>query len=211
MKHLNRYEMLFREFVSKEMNTDPAHDISHIIRVVQTSKRLCLQEKADSEVVIPAAYLHDCYTLPKNHLDRRKSSQIAADMAITFLEKIAYPQKYLSSIHHAIVAHSFSADIVPTTLEAKIVRDADRLDALGAIGIARCIQVGMTFNSQLYSEIDPFCVDRVPDDKMYIVDHFYTKLFRLPETMLTTAGKNEASKRVSYMSGYLAQLNSEIK
>ncbi|WP_051690825.1 hypothetical protein [Photorhabdus australis] len=69
----------------------------------------------------------------------------------------------------------------------------------------------MTFNSQLYSEIDPFCVDRIPDDKMHIVDHFYTKLSQLPETMLTEAGKNEASKRVLYMSGYLAQLNSEIQ
>ncbi len=58
--------MLFREFISKEMNTDPAHDINHIMRVVQTSKRLCLQEKANSKVIIPAAYLHDCYTLPRN-------------------------------------------------------------------------------------------------------------------------------------------------
>ncbi|WP_350305787.1 HD domain-containing protein [Photorhabdus viridis] len=211
MEHLNRYEMLFREFIAKEMNTDPAHDINHIMRVVQTSKRLCLQEKASSKVIIPAAYLHDCYTLPKNHPDRGRSSQIAADIAITFLEKIAYPQRYLPDIHHAIVAHSFSANIVPITLEARIVQDADRLDALGAIGIARCIQVGITFNSQLYSEIDPFCVDREPNDKMYTVDHFYTKLFRLPETMQTTAGKNEAHKRVSYMKGYLEQLYNEIQ
>ncbi|NHB94970.1 hypothetical protein C5470_00455 [Photorhabdus stackebrandtii] len=55
MKHLNRYEMLFREFIYKEMNTDPAHDINHIMRIVQTSKRLCLQEKANSKVIIPVA------------------------------------------------------------------------------------------------------------------------------------------------------------
>ncbi|ETS32646.1 hypothetical protein BB987_08755 [Photorhabdus temperata] len=83
----------------------------------------------------------------------------------------------------------FQCKLVPTTLEARIVQDADRLDALGAIGIDRCIQIGITFNNQLYSEIDPFCVDRAPNDKMYTVDHFYTKFFRPPETMQTTAGK----------------------
>nr|WP_275660618.1 HD domain-containing protein [Vibrio chagasii] len=192
------------------MTQDAAHDISHIKRVVKTAKALCDQEQAKLEVVLPAAYLHDCFTFPKNHPDRAQSSTMAADKAISFLKSIDYPTSYLDEIHHAIVTHSYSANITPETLEAQIVQDADRLDSLGAIGIARCLYVGQSFNAELYNHEDPFAEHRDLDDKHYSVDHFYVKLFKLAETMNTESAKLEANKRTDYMRGFLEQLGAEV-
>lgn len=123
---------------------------------------------------------------------------------------IDYPSEYLQDIHHAIIAHSFSANVDPITLEAKIVQDADRLDALGAIGITRCIQVSSTLGRSLYSSEDPFCYERVPDDSSYTLDHFYTKLLNLSSTMKTKSAVKEADKRTLVMRAFLMQLESEL-
>ena len=205
-----KFEEQLLDFAQQEMTQDAAHDISHIKRVVKTAKALCAQEQAKLEVVLPAAYLHDCFTFPKNHPDRAQSSKMAADKAIAFLKSIDYPTSYLDEIHHAIVTHSYSANITPETLEAQIVQDADRLDSLGAIGIARCLYVGQSFNAELYNHEDPFANQRDLDDKHYSVDHFYVKLFKLAETMNTESAKLEANKRTDYMRGFLAQLGAEV-
>ncbi len=210
METVEKYTQAMFEFIEKEMIQDPAHDINHVKRVVKTARNLCAQENAKLEVVLPAAYLHDCFTFAKNHPERSKSSVVAADKAIEFLTSIRYPTQYLDAIHHAIVAHSYSANITPQTLEAQIVQDADRLDALGAIGIARCLQVSTNFGASLYSSDDPFCETREFDDKNYTVDHFYNKLFKLEQMMNTDAAKTEARIRTQYMRAYLAQLASEI-
>lgn len=210
MDIVQRFETQLLAFISKEMVQDPAHDLSHVKRVVKTARELCQQENARLEVVLPAAYLHDCFTFPKNHPERAKSSTIAADKATQFLASISYPSEFISDIHHAICAHSYSANIAPTTLEAKIVQDADRLDALGAVGIARCLQVSASFGSSLYHVDDPFCTDRELDDKNYTVDHFYNKLFKLEAMMNTESAKQEARKRTAYMEGFLQQLKQEI-
>ncbi|NOH21612.1 HD domain-containing protein [Vibrio europaeus] len=210
METVEKYTQAMFEFIEKEMIQDPAHDINHVKRVVKMARNLCEQESAKLEVVLPAAYLHDCFTFAKNHPKRSKSSMIAADKAIEFLTSIRYPAQYLDAIHHAIVAHSYSANITPQTLEAQIVQDADRLDALGAVGIARCLQVSTNFGASLYDSDDPFCETREFDDKNYTVDHFYNKLFKLDQLMNTGAAKTEARIRTQYMREYLAQLASEI-
>lgn len=205
-----KFEDQLLDFAKQEMTQDAAHDISHIKRVVKTAKALCIQEQAKLEVILPAAYLHDCFTFPKNHPDRAQSSKMAADKAIAILKSIDYPTSYLDEIHHAIVTHSYSANITPETLEAQIVQDADRLDSLGAIGIARCLYVGQSFNAELYNHEDPFANQRDLDDKHYSVDHFYVKLFKLAETMNTESAKLEANKRTDYMRGFLEQLGAEV-
>ncbi|GAD89880.1 hypothetical protein VHA01S_029_00130 [Vibrio halioticoli NBRC 102217] len=204
------FEPVFKDFLINSATHDLAHDMSHIKRVVSTAKMLAKQEQADLWVIIPAAYLHDCFTYPKNHAERHLSSQLAADKALQFLISIDYPAHTYQAIYHAIAAHSFSADIVPTSLEAQIIQDADRLDSLGAIGIARCIQVSSSFEGQLYSDNDPFAEKRELDDHRYAIDHFFTKLFKLPKTMNTKAGQKEANKRVIFMRQYLNQLRQEI-
>ncbi|WP_163392921.1 HD domain-containing protein [Enterovibrio norvegicus] len=203
-------EAAFLAFIEQEMTQDLAHDLQHVLRVVKTAKQLCKEEGGIPEIVIPAAYLHDCFSFGKGHPKRRQSSLHAADKAQAFLENIGYPKQYLTGIHHAIVAHSFSANVETSTLEAKIVQDADRLDALGAIGIARCLQVSVTLNRPLYSPDDPFCETREPDDGEFTLDHLYTKLLKLENTMKTAAAQKEAKRRTVFMQSYLAQLAEEI-
>ena len=210
MKTAEIFEAQLLNFIQTEMVQDLAHDINHVIRVVNTAKQLCEEENAKKEVVIPAAYLHDCFSFEKSHPNRAKSSAIAADKAISFLQSIDYPSEYLEEIHHAIVAHSFSANVVTRTLEAKVVQDADRLDALGAIGIIRCIQVSATLGRPLYSLDDPFCHERSPDDSSYTLDHFHTKLLHLSSTMKTKSAVKEADKRTLVIRAFLMQLESEV-
>lgn len=207
---VEHYERQFISFINAEMEQDLAHGLNHVLRVVKTAKSLCAIEGAKLEVVLPAAYLHDCFSFPKDHPDRARSSFIASEKALDFLAAIDYPLEYHSDIGHAIVAHSFSANVYPQTIEAQIVQDADRLDALGAIGTARCLQVSTGLGVGLYDPEDPFCEARAPNDRVNTVDHFYTKLLNIAEIMNTKSAKEEADKRTAFMKQYLAQLGAEI-
>ncbi len=178
--------------------------------MVATAKRLAEGEGANLEVVVPAAWLHDCVTVPKNSGRRGVASTEAAALGCDFLRDAGYLEALIPAIGHAIEAHSFSAGIEPETLEAKVVQDADRLDALGAIGIARCLMVGASLELALYHPEEPFPERREPDDTAWVVDHFYVKLLRLPATMRTEAGRLEAVHRADFMKSFLHRLGSEI-
>lgn len=189
---------------------DAAHDFEHTRRVVASARALALAEGADLAVVLPAAWLHDCVTVPKDSPQRALASRLAAEAAAAFLHAEGYPADLVPAVAHAIAAHSFSAGIAPTTLEARVVRDADRLDALGAVGVARCLMLGATMGRPLYDPAEPFPLTRSPDDAVSTVDHFFTKLLRLAETMSTPAGRAEAAERTAFMRAYLRQLGREI-
>lgn len=197
-------------FVARTVAADAAHDLHHIQRVVRNTVRLTESEDADPEVTLPAAWLHDCVQVPKDSPDRARGSRLAAEAAAAFLGGIGYPAGKVPDVCHAIEAHSFSAGIAPRTLEAGVVQDADRLDSLGAIGIARCLLVGGQLGRPLCAPQDPFCRERSPDDRRYTIDHFYAKLLKLPATMQTAAGRAEAECRAEYMRGYLDRLRAEI-
>jgi len=208
---LTRLEEICEIFLKESSETDSAHDLGHTKRVVANAKIILNTEAADTEIVIASAWLHDCVILPKNHPDREKASQLAAQKSAEFLNSIEFPDHKIDGVIHAIEAHSFSAGIKPKTKEAEIVQDADRLDALGAIGIARCFTVGGQLERPLYNPDDPFCESRKPNDQMWNVDHFYAKLFKLPDTMNTEGARNEANSRAEFMRSYLDQLKSEIQ
>jgi uncharacterized protein len=208
-----KLEQLQREclaFIGKSIPADAAHDLSHVKRVVKNTVYLTDITKSDSLVTFPAAWLHDCVSVAKDSPLRSQGSKLAADAATLFLSEIGYPEERLADVYHAIEAHSFTADIPPRSLEAQVVQDADRLDSLGAIGIARCLLVGGRLNRPLCDPVDPFCDSREPDDSLYTLDHFYTKLFKLPDTMQTEAGRTEAHRRAALMQDYLDNLRSEI-
>jgi uncharacterized protein len=207
---MKELEAMFAAYLDQQMTADSAHDMAHIERVVQMARRLAEAEGADLAVVMPAAWLHDCVTLPKNAPNRHEASRLAAAEAVRFLRTIDYLEQYLDSIAHAIEAHSFSANIVPTTLEAKVVQDADRLDAIGAIGVARCLLVGGALQRPLFHPTDPFCEQREPDDLAYTIDHFYRKLFNISQTLHTRAARDEAVRRRAFMQAFLDQLRTEI-
>jgi len=205
------WENRFERFMIDQMaGSDGAHKLDHIHRVVKSAKQLAEVENANLGVVIPAAWLHDCVTLPKDSGQRNQASRMAAKAAAGLLRASGYKVKLIPAIEHAITAHSFSAKIPPETIEAKVVQDADRLDAIGAIGIARCIMVGASFGRPLYHPDEPFAQQRPLDDKQYSIDHFYVKLFKLVETMQTDAGRSEAERRTQFMRDFLAQLKTEI-
>lgn len=207
---LNRLETKCREFIEGSDEYDAAHDIAHIKRVVKNAKSILDNESADEQIVMAAAWLHDCVILSKNHPDRKKASTLAAEKAAEFLGSVVYPSNKIPAVAHAIEAHSYSGGIAPNTLEAKIVQDADRLDALGAIGIARCFSVGGELKTPIYHPDDPFATSREPDDSAWTLDHFYEKLFRLPDLLTTVTAKNLARDRVEYMRSFLKQLSIEV-
>jgi uncharacterized protein len=204
------WEPRFRKFVAEQPGADPGHGPAHLERVVATAIRLAAEEGARLEVVLPAAWLHDCVHVAKDSPERARASQLAAERAIRFLESAGYPRESHSEIRHAIEAHSYSAGIAPRTIEAKVVQDADRLDALGAIGLTRCIAVGAALGRPVYEPADPFCRSRAPDDRGASVDHFYAKLLKLAGTMQTAAGRREGQRRTAFLEAFLAQLESEI-
>lgn len=208
---MNNFEKLFSEKIQNVLGyKDPAHDLAHVCRVVSIAKKLALEENANLEVVIPAAWLHDLVNLPKDHPERKKASVLAADEALVFLQSVNYSQKYFKEIHHAICAHSFSANIKPETIEAQIVQDADRLDALGAIGLARLFSITTQLGRPFYDFNDPFAQNRPLNDKDFGIDHIYIKLEKIVSTMNTNSARVEAVRRFKFIEEFLDELKKEI-
>lgn len=208
---MEKFNNLLEEKISAALGTlDPAHDLAHVKRVVSIATKIAREENAVMEIVTPAAWLHDLVNLPKDHPNRKKASTLAADEALIFLREVNYPEKYLEGIHHAICAHSFSGGITPATLEARIVQDADRLDALGAIGLARLFSITTQLSRPFYDANDPFAKNRPLDDKLYGLDHIYIKLEKISQTMNTQSARVEAMRRFKFIEEFLDELKKEI-
>lgn len=190
---------------------DPAHDWAHIGRVAATAKLIAEEEKVNLSCVLAAVYCHDLVNLPKDHPERKRASTLAALEARPHLEAAGYNPEEITIISQAIIEHSFSKGLKPTSLEAAIVQDADRLDALGAIGILRCAAVNTQMKSSFYDPFDPLAEMRELNDKSFMLDHYYVKLFKLPEMMNTKKGKELAQKRVSYMRSFIQELIEEVR
>lgn len=181
-------------------DNDPAHDFLHVERVYKIAEKIGKKEKADLSVLLPAVLLHDL----------RKPVSRAIPIARKILRKLKFEKKRAEKILHAIEAHSFSHGAKAKSLEAKILQDADRLDALGAIGIARCFAFGATMGRQFYSEKDTFCSTRAPNDSRYTLDHFYKKLLTLKQKLHTKTAKKIAAKRHKFLLEFLKELESEL-
>jgi len=211
--NLTNFEPLFKKHMQDLCDEvgDVSHDLSHVLRVVKTAKELCALEGAKMEVVVPAAYLHDCVYISKKDPRRSQASTLSADFAMNLLKDWGYPEEYFKEIHQAIRAHSFSAQVPPESLEAKIVQDADRIDGLGAIGICRSMAFTGFANRPMYSINDPFCEDgRDPDDSTNTIDHYFIKLLNVAEMACTESGKKECMRRTDLMHKFLSDLKKEI-
>lgn len=198
-----------RGIVAQRMVTDPAHDLAHLDRV-WVNARAIADSETDMRVLLAACYLHDLVNLAKDDPDRHLASRKSASEAEPLLIELGYAQDHIRAIQHAIEAHSFSANITPETPEARILRDADRLDALGAIGIARNFSVSGALGRALYDPSDPFAENRPLDDLHFSVDHWKVKLLGLPDDMLTETGKQIAAERVALMMRFIEELAEEI-
>jgi uncharacterized protein len=199
------------KWVTEQMFTaDSGHGIDHVRRVVENAVRIGDAEKANPDVFMPAAWLHDCVTVSKSSSQRAMASTLAAQSAERFLYGINYPSDLRAQIAHCIKAHSYSAAIKCETLEAKVVQDADRLEALGAVGLARCLMTGGVLRHKIYHPDSPFPFDRLPKENEYTVDHFFAKLVGLQHSMQTASGRSEARRRTEFLIIFLRQLAEEI-
>lgn len=198
-----------RDIVAQRMETDPAHDMAHLDRVWRNAQAIA-DDQADMSVLLAASYLHDLVNLPKNHPDRHLASRRSAEESEPILGELGFSHDGIKATKHAIAAHSFSAQIPPETPEARILRDADRLDALGAVGIARAFVVGGSLGRHLYNAADPFARGRELDDLQFSLDHWKVKLLELPKDMLTEKGRLLARERANRMIRYLREFSDEI-
>ena len=192
------------------LGDDSAHDINHLHRVWRNAAILLEQHAdADALVVMAACYLHDLVNLPKNHPERHLASRQAATLACRQLAELGFPEEKLAAVGHAIETHSFSANLTPVTIEAQIVQDADRIDALGAVGLARMFYTAARMDSALAHGSDPLALHRPLDDKAYSLDHIVTKLDKLPGKMQTPAGRALASARLQILLDFRATFAEE--
>jgi uncharacterized protein len=188
----------------------PAHDFAHVLRVAENARRIAEAEGARLDVVVPAALLHELFNYPKDHPESHRSGDVCAEHALEVLRGEGVPSEVADAVATCIREHAFSRGTLPATLEGRVVQDADRLDAIGAIGIARCMATCAEMKRPFYSPVDPFCRARAPNDKDWGIDHFYRKLLRIPDGLHTSAAREMAGERVTMMTAFLAQLEREI-
>ena len=199
-----------KNVVKKRMENDSAHDFEHTMRVYKNAQKICKKEKANEKLVLSAALLHDIVSYPKSDKRSKTSSIESAKKSKKILEKLNFSKEEITIILGVILDHSFSQNKIPKTIEGKILQDADRLDALGAIGIARVFATGGSLKRPFYNIDDPFCKKRTPDDHTWTIDHFFQKLLKLESLMNTKSGKVEAKKRTRVLIEFLNQLKQEI-
>ncbi len=191
--------------------TDLAHGFEHVQRVYHLALHLAEQEQADGLIVGMAALLHDLGRTTRG--PTRSHAARSAKLAKHFLAAYDLPHQTLQAILHAILAHGYRHGTRPTTLEACVLYDADRLDSLGASGVMRW---AMTTRNARWPKIrtyhpdDPFALWREPDGQRYLLDRFFTKLLKLQEAMTTTTGRAMAARRIAFLYLYLQELLHEL-
>ena len=192
--------------------TDGSHDLSHIVRVWRNAVRIARTEPAaDLELLLAAVILHDCVAVEKSSPLRTQASRLSAARAREIVAGLGWPPARVDGLAHAIETHSFSAGLTPDTPEAKILQDADRLDAIGAVGIARCFHVGGRMGGRLYHPDDPRAAARPLDDRSWALDHFPAKLLKVADGFLTPEGQRMAAVRAALMRDYVAAFLNEIE
>lgn len=187
---------------------DPAHDVAHAERVALWTLRLAPQ--VEPRTAIAAALLHDNVNLPKDSPDRARASELGAAEAARILPGLGFSAAETASIADAIRTHSYSRGEPPASELGRALQDADRLETLGALGLCRVLSTGTRLGARYFEAVDPWAERRDLDDRSYSVDHFFTKLLGLCDTMLTPEGRREARARTEYLLSFLEQLGREI-
>ena len=194
-------------------SNEPAHDFFHVERVVTNARAIARGERlspTSEGVVVVAALLHELLTLPKDHPDSAKAGDLCAERVREVLEREEAPASMIASVSAAIRDHAFSKGVVPEALESRVLQDADRLDAIGAIGLARMWATCADMKRPFYCPVDPFCVTRAPDDKAWGLDHVFKKLLAIPARLHTETARSLAEARVSFLRVYVDQLRKEL-
>ncbi|UHS60850.1 HD domain-containing protein [Agrobacterium vaccinii] len=189
---------------------DGSHDLAHIHRVFRNAMRIHNSEGGNGPVLAASVLLHDCVAVEKNSPLRSQASRLAAEKASGILAGLGWATADIEAVAHAILTHSFSANLAPETLEAKILQDADRLDAIGMVGAARCFYIAGRLGSALYDPEDPLAKNRPLDDRAFAIDHFENKLFKLADGFQTETGRQIAHERHQRLQQVLDMFLDEI-
>ena len=198
---------------SRARANEPAHDFFHVGRVVASARVIARGERlsgASEGVVAVAALLHELLTLPKDHPHSAQAGDLCAERARQVLEHEKAPPTMIDPVCSAIRDHAFSKGVVPEAVESRVLQDADRLDAIGAIGLARMWATCADMKRPFYSPVDPFCSKRAPDDKAWGLDHVFQKLLAIPARLHTDTARNLADDRVAFLRVYVDQLRNEL-
>lgn len=184
------------EYVNHRFSNDSTgHDYFHLERVVKNATKIATEEDANLFITIAAAWLHDIADHKLTNNPEKELNEL-----LQFLNQLGLQYSQIEAIMTIIDTTSYSKGVIPTTIEGKIVQDADRLDAIGAIGIARAFAYGGSKQRSIY---DP----TKPTDST--IHHFYEKLLLLQDSMHTNTGRMIAVERHQYIENYLQQFYKE--
>jgi uncharacterized protein len=189
---------------------DPGHDEHHARRVAAWTVRIGGGEVAP-RLAIAAALLHDVVNVPKDSPERAKASELSADFAREILPRYGFSSADVDEIACAIRDHSYSRGATPSSPLGRALQDADRLEALGALGLMRSVSAGTRMGARFFDSEDPWALRRALDDRRFSVDHFFVKLLDLPRTMQTELGRREAQRRVGFLRAFLEALAGELE
>jgi uncharacterized protein len=195
-----RHRALWPQVAAALGDCDLSHDRSHLARVYRWAVWLADGAGADRDLAGAAALVHDLVNLPKHHPDRADAAAQSARAAPAVLAAAGYGEGEIAEVVEAVRTSSWSAGLAATGPLGRVLQDADRLDAIGAIGVARtfaCAQrmVDAGAALALHHADDPLAGDRPADDRRYAVDHFAVKLLRLADAMNLPAAAAEARRR----------------
>lgn len=215
------WSRLEAEARSLARDSEPAHDFFHVERVVTNALTIARGEGLGADVTAgaaTAALLHELFTLPKNHPDSARAGDTCAARARELLERegvgagtgAGARAPLVDAVCAAIRDHSFSKGVVPDAPVSRVLQDADRLDAVGAIGLARMWATCADMKRPFYAPDDPFCASRAPDDKLWGLDHVFKKLVAIPDRLHTATARAMAVERVAFLNVYVDQLRKEI-
>jgi len=197
------------EVARSHEDSDPGHDLAHSLRVARWAVRLA-EEEVDAREAIAAALLHDVVNLPKDSPARASASELSAQLAAEVLPSAGFAADASQRICEAILDHSYSRGATPRGPLGRALQDADRLEAVGALGVLRTATCGARLGARYFDPEDPWAARRDLDDRRFTIDHFFVKLLGLAETMHTREGRAEAKRRTAFMRGFLVELGEEI-
>jgi uncharacterized protein len=210
-----RHQGLWDEIHSALDSDDLAHDALHIERVYAWAVRLADAEDADADLAGAAALVHDLINIPKESTARSQASTLSAGAAAEPLAIAGYGEREVAQIVDAVRCCSWSSKLAPPSAIGAALQDADRLDAIGAIGVARTFMTAQAMRLRgapltLYERNDPLAKQRQANDRQFALDHFSVKLLRLADGMHTALARKEASRRQQMMVALLEQLEREL-
>jgi uncharacterized protein len=220
---VGKYSTLL-QIVEKELSNGGAHTLDHIQRVWRTAMLIASEEKdIDLDVLKTAVLLHDIARAKEDTDKTGKTDHalLGAEIAGEILKQMQYPEETIRKVQHCIQTHRFRSEREPVSIEAKILYDADKVDSMGAIGVARFYMIAGELREQLYSfvPVDQYTAEnivggkangRIKEISKHTPNLEFEKMKHIPQKLHTAKAREIAGERVKYMAEFFDRLRSEI-